>query len=227
VAAYIIALHLVVLALIAQHFLARPAPSAAVLGPAADQYGDVARAQQLAGAMAFVGDSRVRLLATSNAADRSENFGVNGEDLAALAARLRTMDLTGAQAIVLESGANDWRTVRLTNFPVRYAAVLAALPAKPIIAAAILPVNPVQVSRYYAGRFDWSGSETPIAAANAEIARQCAARPGCVFLPVPPPLISGADLNPAYSIDGVHLNPAGAAIWAASIRQVVSRLPKT
>jgi lysophospholipase L1-like esterase len=192
----------------------------------ADQFGDAARSQQLAGAVAFVGDSRIQLLATSNVADRSENFGVNGEDLAGLALRLRTMDLRGASAIVLESGANDWRTVRMAAFPARYAAVIAALPAKPLIAAAILPVNPEQVSRFYAGRFDWSGAPAAITAANAEIARQCAARAGCSFVPVPPALLSGDQLNPAYSVDGVHLNAAGAAIWAASMRQIVGRLPK-
>jgi lysophospholipase L1-like esterase len=219
--AYLAALHVAVAALAAPHFFHASA-TAPPTGPVADQYGDVARSEQLAGAVAFVGDSRVRLFATSNAADRSENFGVSGEDLAGLAARLRTIDLTGARAIVLESGVDDWLTVHMANFRARYAAVLGSLPAKPLIAAAILPVNPGQAAHFYAGRFDFSGAEAAVSAANAEIARQCAARPACVFLPAPPALYAGAVLSPAISDDGVHLNAAGATIWAASIRQVVT-----
>ncbi len=51
-----------------------------------------ARAPQIHGAVVFLGDSRVALLATSNVADRSENLGVNGQTLSGLDAELRGVD---------------------------------------------------------------------------------------------------------------------------------------
>jgi len=224
---YVVALHLVIAALVGAWLLHRTlSPMREPVKPL--DPGGTVRSQQLAGQIAFVGDSRVSMLAATNVAPNSENFGVGGQDLRDLAVQLKALDLQGASAIVLESGLDDWWRDRLSNIGPHYATALAALPtAKPVVASAILPVNPDQAWRTFDGRYDLHGIEPALAAANAEIARQCAARAGCVFVPVPSALLAGPDLNPAYSLDGLHLNPAGDAIWAASLRQVVSRLPKT
>jgi lysophospholipase L1-like esterase len=180
-----------------------------------------ARAPQLRGAVVFIGDSRIALLATSNVADRAENLGVSGEDLAGLASRLQGVDLSGASAIVLEAGANDWLSVKGRDFATRYSTVLAELPNRPWIVAAVLPVNEPQVMQAYGGRFDWHGADTAISDWNVRIAALCSAHPSCKFVPTPPELLDGPSLRAQYSTDGVHLNAAGAAIWGAALRQAL------
>ncbi len=182
-----------------------------------------ARAAQIHGAVVFLGDSRVALLATSNIADRSENFGVSGQTLSGLDAELRGVDLSGASAIVIEAGVNDWFSSR-TGFRARYAAALAALPlSRPVIAAAILPVDGDEVWRVYDGDYDFRGANAYVARWNREIESLCAARPHCTFVPTPAALLKGRSINSAYTLDGVHLNAAGAAIWDATLRQALSR----
>jgi lysophospholipase L1-like esterase len=154
-------------------------------------------------------------------ADRTENLGVSGEDLPELAARLKGVDISGASAIVLESGANDWLKKPVGDFRDRYAAVLAELPDRPLIAAAVLPVNEDQVMRSYAGAYDWRGANAAIAGWNDDIEALCHARPRCTFVPVPATLLSGDALNPVLSLDGVHLNAAGATIWSATLRHAL------
>ena len=188
-----------------------PPPAAAVI------------AAQLHGAVVFVGDSRIAYLATSNVADRAENLGVAGEDTPRLAARLRGVDLSGASAIVLETGANDWLTRPPGDFRNRYATALAELPSdRPLVAAAILPVNEGWASRAYAGRFDWRGADAAIAAWNVAVADLCRQRPRCTFVAVPPALLKDGQLDPAMTFDGVHLNVAGAAIWGGALRQALA-----
>jgi lysophospholipase L1-like esterase len=201
---------------------ARETPPPHILGAAE------ARAPQLKGAIVFLGDSRIAFLATSNVADRAENVGVAGQDLADLAAQLKGVDLSGASGFVLEAGVNDWWKARDLDFRARYAAVLQELPpGRPLIAAAILPVDADADLRAYGGYYDWRGANSYVARWNAVIADLCGQRSGCTFVPVPAALLLGDHLNAAMTLDGVHLNAMGAAIWGDALRRALSQTGTT
>ena len=72
---------------------------------------------------------------------------------------------------MIEAGVNDWFSSR-TGFRARYAAALAALPlSRPVIAAAILPVDGDEVWRVYDGDYDFRGANASSRAGTARSSR--------------------------------------------------------
>jgi lysophospholipase L1-like esterase len=84
----------------------------------------------------------------------------------------------------------------------------------PVLVDAVLPVDEAAVDLY---------GNAEVRAANAVIARACAARPGCRFVDTSGGLAGpGGGLDPRFHDgDGLHLNPEGQRAWRAALAAVL------
>ncbi len=217
---YLAALH-VGLAWIAAQILFRPWATDLVWGPTlrAQDYGartvhQARRATQLAGGLAVLGDSIVEDMAVGALHPGAENFGMGGDTVAQVAWRAARLDLSGAGAVLLHAGINDWNGQDFKGIGEAYARLLAAIPpGLPVIVSGILPVDPERAPRF-------AGVPERLGAAHAEIGAACATRPGCRFVTAGG-VLAGPDgrLRPEHSIgDGVHLNAGAYRLLAFSLR---------
>lgn len=170
--------------------------------------------------VAVLGDSRVQLMNVRYIAFNARNYGENGNDLADLRRRAAGLPLAKARVVVLAGGLNDWHTVRLQGFGPRYAALLADMPQKPVVAVAMLPANPAMTLARTHNVKNFNGSTPLFAEDNEKIRQLCAARPRCTFVAVPEAMLTDkGELRPEMTTDGVHLTPLGYRVWTAAIRR--------
>ncbi|HTX65902.1 MAG TPA: SGNH/GDSL hydrolase family protein [Opitutaceae bacterium] len=164
------------------------------------------------GAVLFVGSSSIRFW-TTLAADfpgvPTINRGFGGSELADSVFYADRIVLPyRPRLVVLYAGDNDlWagkspETV-LADFRAFRTKVRAALPRTRIIFLAIKEC-PAR-----------AGGRDAVRRTNRLIAADCAAQPGCEFLDVATPLLApdGGFRPELYRADGLHLSPAGYAIW--------------
>lgn len=170
----------------------------------------IRRSQRIDGAVVFLGDSEITGLASSNIALKTENFGISGETIEGLIGRVPSYKLDKARAIVIEIGINNMAIDRLSGFSDKYSRLLALMPpAVPVIAMAIMPVNP-DAAQY----FIYPGAESSIQAANRGLREACLVRPNTQYLDVHDPLADPSSaLRQGFSAgDGLHLSEAGYAV---------------
>lgn len=161
-----------------------------------------------AGALLFFGSSSVQGLAVGDVADRAANFGVGGETIALLAERLPLYrSLAAARGAVLAIGYNDLGESEPEAALARYAALLRTLP----------PDLPLLLSGVQPGRR--SPAHDRALRFNAGLQALCAARPRCIFLDLAGAL-GGAE---HYEADGVHLSPAGYALWKRRLTEALGQ----
>jgi lysophospholipase L1-like esterase len=158
------------------------------------------------GGWLLLGDSIVAKLDAARVAPGAANFGLSGDTVRTLAARLPTLAaLDGAGGIVLGVGVNDLKYREPAEIAAEYAALLAALPNVPVLALLPLPVDeagPAARERPYL-------RNARIAALDQAERAACAARPGCTAVAA----------TPAFGPDGWHLSAEGYAGLAKIIKE--------
>lgn len=214
VAGYLIALHLLLgLALVQSDFRQR---IAARLG--FEVAGDAAFISTLrrihaqmdasvpAGATLFLGDSITMALATAAVAPHAVNYGIGSQRSDHLLESMQAYRaIERAGAVVIAIGVNDLLQGRTAGIELRYQDILRAVPA----AVRVVLSSPTPVAEIEPGR--------QVAVRDAA-RRACVARPGCTFVDGYALLSSSpGSLLP----DGVHLSPAGYALWIPALRQAL------
>ena len=168
------------------------------------------RSHQLDGQTIFIGDSLTAGLATSELAEKSENFGIPGDMIERLSSRLDRYDLSDANTIVLQIGINDWPNNRMANFGENYRLLVAKFPKYTrLIAVSLTPSNPDRAPQH-AANYNFEMLRT-----NQFIERFCASMPNYQYLDLAAMLTDQhGSLRPAFDYgDGVHLSHAGYDVW--------------
>jgi lysophospholipase L1-like esterase len=215
-ALYLLALHaLVLLLLVKTDFSTRAGKTLGWLPP--EEFSELyyrtvlaqaARAKTVPpGGWLLLGDSIVAGLDPSRIAPGAANFGLAGDTVRTLAARLPTLGtLDRAGAIVLGVGVNDLKYRQPAQIAADYTALLAALPRVPVLALLPLPVDeagPAALARAYL-------RNALIAALDDAERTACTARPRCT--PVAAPRVQ-------YGPDGWHLSASGSEALADVLRE--------
>ena len=172
-------------------------------------------------AVAFIGDSITVGLATSNAAEKSENFGMDGDTIDGLLLRIPRYRLTGARAIVVEIGINNYKKDKLKNFGTKYDQLLRLLPqTTPVIAMAIMPVN-----KHADWIFPSTEASEAIRTTNRDVAATCKRFPNCRFLDLTSVLSDEVgDLQFKYEEgDGIHPTALAYEIWTEALRPLIPK----
>jgi len=167
------------------------------------------------GAVWVLGDSLAQQMDVGQLSPRAVNFGIGGDTLAGLRARLASYPgLAEGAAAVLIIGTNDLAGTTPEAAAEAFGALLAALPPRlPLVVSAVLPVDEAAAPAL-------AGRNARAAAFNALAAQRCVARPGCRFIdPGPQMRGPGGGLAPAlHRGDGLHLSPAGYEQLLAALR---------
>ncbi|MGF1547588.1 MAG: SGNH/GDSL hydrolase family protein [Thiotrichales bacterium] len=173
------------------------------------------------GAVLFFGDSITQGLATAAITPNGVNFGIAGDSSFSLLDRLpKYASVHRAGVIVIAVGNND---MNLRENPATVAnlhAVLAQVPEPiPVILNAVLPVD--EPEREFTG-----GWNSKIADLNDHLAAVAAESPRVHFVPPNPAYFDDENnlADPLHNGDGIHLSPAGYAIWIADLRVALAPL---
>ena len=156
-----------------------------------------------AGAVVFLGASSVQGLNASAVRSCTASFGIGGESAAQLAARVgdyRALDRAGA--VVVMTGLNDVLRGDGATVGASVARLLAALPAG----------TPVLLSS--TARIADPARAAAVDRANAAMRAACRRHAACRFVDLQAAMTDPALLEP----DGIHLSPAGYALWARLLR---------
>ena len=180
------------------------------------------------GAVIVLGDSHVQGLAVTAIAPGAVNYGIGMDTTWGLLQRLpqHAGSLGRARAIVLAIGVNDLLRTGRDDAAIRQlrARLVAALPADvPLLIGALLPVDASRL-RQPAGLNARIDALNATLAADAEAWRRQGRRVAVVDAG---PALRDATggLAPAWHLgDGLHLNAAGNAIWAAALRRGLDAL---
>lgn len=167
--------------------------------------------------LVFIGDSHMEQCEWGElfAGYRVANRGIGGETIRGLLHRLYVLDSLGTPVVLLQTGINDL----LTGDPVEvvfehYSLLLDSLRGRSleVVPTFIFPTRyNEEVNRKVAGlnqRLDilFRNRGLKAVAINHRIAE-------------------GAELRADFTLDGIHLNPAGYAIWAEAIRLRLASFP--
>lgn len=164
-----------------------------------------------AAAATLVGDSLVRRITSASIACM-ETSGKEGDIIAGVESRLRFDAPAGT--LVLAAGVNDLAAREPVLALSDYDHLLRTLPRdRRVIVSAVLPVGE---SRHV----DTTMLRARIAVFNAGL-KALAARYGVEYLDASTAL-AGPDgkLRPEFSLDGVHLTPAGTGAWVSALPDV-------
>ncbi len=178
----------------------------------ADMRGQYARLDRSvpAGALLFLGDSHVQGFNAAQVGSCTASFGIGGETARELAARVTELkSLDRAAAIMVQIGTNDVLRDEDDRLADSYYRLLAALPAdRPVLLSSLPRMVPGSDHAFQVVR----GSGVARAA--------CARRPNCHFVDLAAAMDDPAALLEA---DGIHLNPAGYAVWARVLREALAK----
>jgi lysophospholipase L1-like esterase len=170
------------------------------------------------GAVLFIGDSQLAALDTSALTDRAVQLAIPGDTARRVATRLRDYwRMDQAKLIFLHVGTNDlfFRTPEEMEKP--FARIFRTLPHNvPVMLNAILPVDERLFNAY---------TNADIAAANAVMARMCAAHPNCTWVDTSDKLKDATgNLDPRFHErhEGLHLSIEGNRVWRASLEPTLA-----
>jgi len=166
------------------------------------------------GAVLFVGASTVQGLNASRVAACHANFGIGGETTAQVARRLPDYrSLRTAGAVVMSVGLNDALSGDVADIDRSYRRLLDAVPAGiPVVMSSVQPPSPDHPRAASLG--------PAVDRTNRAASAACAARAGCVFVDFYGAVPRGSAL---WEPDGIHLSPAGYALWARLLRDGLRR----
>jgi lysophospholipase L1-like esterase len=168
------------------------------------------------GGVIFLGDSITQALATAAVVPYATNYGIGMETTADLMNAIPLYEsLTRAHAIVLTIGINDFVLGRTEGLHDRYRQILAALPSGPsLVWCAVMPAMRADIR------------PSAIREANRTIQDLCRTRPRCMFLDTWSMFVdSEGRIIPKYFLpDGVHLSANGYRRWIAALRQALDEI---
>lgn len=173
------------------------------------------------GSVLIFGDSLAQGLHAPSVAPNAVGYGIGGDTAAGALRRLpryRSVDRAGA--VVLAFGANDVEAFDDETIVRNFRELVAAIPTSvPVVIGAALPVDePLQ--RAGSGR-----RQARLARLNASLRRLAESSPRLSHVDVWDRLIDarGQLADRFHTGDGVHLSPAGYALWSAALRRAVAR----
>ena len=172
------------------------------------------------GATVFIGDSITQSLAVSNVAANSFNFGIGSDTTYGVLQRLDTYrHLHRAKTIVLAIGINDLKVRDPEETLLNYERILNKLPkGVNVVISTLHPVDDQLRGR--------GVNNQRIQQINRGLKILAKASEQRVYTDISS-LISGSDgnLKAAYHVgDGIHLTPAGYALWTVALRDAIREL---
>ena len=168
----------------------------------------------------FVGSSTIErweTLARDAAPFTARNRGIGGAEWPQLDARLAAEHGGGRPAaIVVYGGENDIAAgadaaeafARLRRFLATKTRLLGGVP---VIAVSLKP-----------GPARWKDRPQQIVY-DRQVAKLAAVRGDLSYVDIRPAMLSGGKPSPYYVADGIHMNPAGYAIWTAAVNPAIDR----
>lgn len=145
------------------------------------------------------------------------NRGIGGDCVAGMAARLDSIVAGQPRAIFLMAGVNDliFSKIAPESLLRQYERLLdriaAESPATQVFIQSLLPLDEARNTQYFTGK------NARIAAFDT-LLRQMAARRGLTFIDIRSHMIRDGKLPAEYTVDGIHLSPAGYAVWVEALR---------
>lgn len=145
------------------------------------------------------------------------NRGIGGDCVAGMTARLGAIVAGKPRAIFLMAGVNDLIFSKITpeallgQYERLLDAIRAASPRTTVFIQSLLPLDEAQNEEYFAGK------NARIEAFNA-LLRETARRRGLDYIDVWSRIVCDEKMPAEYTVDGIHLNAAGYAVWSDVLR---------
>lgn len=145
------------------------------------------------------------------------NRGIGGDCVAGMTARLGAIVAGKPRAIFLMAGVNDLIFSKITpealleQYERLLDAIRTASPQTTVFVQSLLPLDEAQNEAYFAGK------NTRIEAFNA-LLREMARRRRLGYIDIRSRMERDGKMPAEYTVDGIHLNAAGYAVWADALR---------
>ena len=158
----------------------------------------------------FIGDSLVNMMNFQRhfPGRKIVNLGCSGDTLLSILQRCGIITHLTPEKIFLEGGVNSLDDLTPEKLAAQYEQLLQTVreqnPSAQLYVHSILPISPSQHS--------WRLTNDAIRRANA-LLRPLAQQYGAVYIDLYPLYEKDGVLNPDYTIDGLHLNEQGRALW--------------
>lgn len=145
------------------------------------------------------------------------NRGIGGDCVAGMTARLGAIVAGKPRALFLMAGVNDLIFSKITpeallgQYERLLDAIRTASPRTTVFIQSLLPLDEAQNEEYFAGK------NARIEAFNA-LLRETARRRGLDYIDVWNRMVRDGKMPAEYTVDGIHLNAAGYAVWSDVLR---------
>lgn len=145
------------------------------------------------------------------------NRGIGGDCVAGMTARLGAIVAGKPRALFLMAGVNDLIFSKITpeallgQYERLLDAIRAASPRTTVFIQSLLPLDEVQNEEYFAGK------NARIEAFNA-LLRDMARQRGLDYIDIRSRMVRDGKMPAEYTVDGIHLNAAGYAVWVDVLR---------
>lgn len=145
------------------------------------------------------------------------NRGIGGDCVAGMTARLGAIVAGTPRAIFLMAGVNDLIFSKITpeallgQYERLLDAIRTASPRTMVFIQSLLPLDEAQNEEYFAGK------SARIEAFNA-LLRETARQRGLDYIDVWNRMARDGKMPAEYTVDGIHLNAAGYAVWSDVLR---------
>jgi lysophospholipase L1-like esterase len=145
------------------------------------------------------------------------NRGIAGDTTGRILPRMGRIISGKPRTVVIMAGVNDlWNRVAIPAIVENHRQIIAAVrqgsPDTAIYLQSVLPVNP-NLKNFPFGNSDVVELNRQLKSLSAEL--------GVVYLDVHSAMIANRELDPRLTLDGLHLNGAGYARWAAHLRPIL------
>lgn len=145
------------------------------------------------------------------------NRGIGGDCVAGMTARLGAIVAGTPRALFLMAGVNDLIFSKITpeallgQYERLLDAIRAASPRTTVFIQSLLPLDEVQNEEYFAGK------NARIEAFNT-LLRDMARRRRLDYIDIRSRMVRDGKMPAEYTVDGIHLNAAGYAVWVDVLR---------
>ena len=142
---------------------------------------------------------------------------IGGDCVAGMTARLGAIVAGKPRALFLMAGVNDLIFSKITpeallgQYERLLDAIRAASPRTTVFIQSLLPLDEVQNEEYFAGK------NARIEAFNT-LLRDMARRRGLDYIDIRSRMVRDGKMPAEYTVDGIHLNAAGYAVWVDVLR---------
>lgn len=153
------------------------------------------------------------------------NRGIGGDCVAGMTARLGAIVAGKPRALFLMAGVNDLIFSKITpeallgQYERLLDAIRTASPRTTVFIQSLLPLDEAQNEEYFAGK------NARIEAFNA-LLRETARRRGLAYIDIRSRMARDGKMPAEYTVDGIHLNAAGYAVWSSVLRPYFAGIPE-